>query len=271
MAAWLVLVLLLAGGAIGYVFFSRTNGGGGGGADDRLAKVAEAKAGAVGFVVAFLPDGSGTTATAWAIGPNLYATNAHVVAAVAEVVEAGGQAQVRVNRNPNLRFPVVGVGIHPRYGDTPLGFDVGLLVIEGTAPAVFEVADAAELQKLASGYRVAYLGFPSENLVGGNVKATDPIATMQSGIVTSVSDFELGDSGFERNQLIRHNLAAVGGASGSPVFNAEGKVVAILNAGNVTAQISLGGDGAPKVERAPSAALVNFAQRVDLLKDIQLQ
>ena len=238
--------------------------------DALLSEIAKEKAAAVGLVVVILPDGSdsGYAATAWAVQNDLYATNAHVVASVTKHIKEGMQVQVRVNGQPNLRFNVIDTKIHPRYGDCSLGYDVGLLKIDGQAPKVFAMADEAELQHLASGYRIAFLGFPSENLFGNNVRVDDPIATMQSGIITAISDFALGDSGFPKNQLIRHNLAAVGGASGSPIFNSKGKVVAILNAGNVNTQVSMKTDERVQVKRTPSAALINFAQRIDLLKEI---
>jgi antitoxin component YwqK of YwqJK toxin-antitoxin module len=253
-------VLVAIGGAVRFL-----GTGGDGGADARLAQMAEVHAEAVGLVVATQLDGKSMIATAWAIGPDRYVTNAHVIAAVARITEAGGRAEIRVNRRPDLRFPIVEAKIHPQYGNVRLGYDVGVLRIAGEAPATLRVAGVGELRKLASGYRIAYLGFPSENLVGGNVKATDPIATMQSGIVTSVSDFSLGDGGFEKNQFIRHNLAVVGGASGSPVFNAAGDVVAVLNAGNMNVLLN---DVTRTASRAPSAALVNFAQRADLVDEV---
>ena len=42
--------------------------------------------------------------------------------------------------------------------------------------------------------------------------------------------------------------------------SSKGEVIALLNAGNVIGQVSRG-----KVQRAPSAAQINFAVRVDLL------
>jgi hypothetical protein len=60
-------------------------------------------------------------------------------------------------------------------------------------------------------------------------------------------------------QLIQHDLPATGGASGSPIVGASGRVVALLNAGNV---FMVNGD------RVPNAALVNFAQRADLVRDL---
>ncbi|MEY3775517.1 MAG: hypothetical protein RLZZ129_2297, partial [Verrucomicrobiota bacterium] len=51
---------------------------------------------------------------------------------------------------------------------------------------------------------------------------------------------------------------------GSPMFNTRGEVVTILNAGNIIGTINRDGN----VVRAPSAVMVNCAQRVDLLRDI---
>lgn len=64
---------------------------------------------------------------------------------------------------------------------------------------------------------------------------------------------------------MQHNLGATGGASGSPIFNAKGEIVAILNAGNIIGSVSF---ESGNVVRAPSSVMVNFAQRVDLLRDI---
>ena len=134
-----------------------------------------------------------------------------------------------------------------------------------------EDAKPSELQKLASGYRIAYLGFPTEGLINGNVGVRNPVATMQSGIITAVSDYWQGDGGFKNNLLIRHNLGATGGASGSPLFNVKGEVVALLNAGNIAIQVSgLTQDGrVVGVKRIPHAAMVNFGQRVDLINQIR--
>ena len=60
-------------------------------------------------------------------------------------------------------------------------------------------------------------------------------------------------------QLVQHDLPSTGGASGSPIVGASGKVVALLNAGNM---FFIDGD------RVPNAALVNFAQRADLIRDM---
>jgi S1-C subfamily serine protease len=109
-----------------------------------------------------------------------------------------------------------------------------------------------------------------ESLAGQNIDVQMPIATMQSGIVTSISDNFLGDSGFENNRLIRHNLPAQGGASGSPVFTPDGSVVAILWGGNTTEHITATEGGEIAKVRAANAALINFAERIDVLAGVPM-
>jgi S1-C subfamily serine protease len=165
--------------------------------------------------------------------------------------------------------------VHPKYGQEILniegkdpvvpGYDIGLLRVDTAVPNRFRIAGESELRKLDSGYRVAYLGFPMESLSGGGVDSHNPVANMQSGIITSTTDYWLSKAPFDKALLLAHNLAATGGASGSPIFNASGEVVGVLSAGNIVGQVSA---KTGKITRAPSAALINFAQRIDLLREI---
>lgn len=274
-------VVLLAALILGGLVWLR--GRDGSGSDERLAAAGEKYRQAVGLVVATGRDASGAEvtvplATAWSYLPGLAATNAHVAMQARELAAAGADISIVVNGRPDLVLKVVGAVPHAQYrggggeadsdgDDSPLGlaFDLALLVLEGDFPVQFPVADAAELARIKSGYRVAYLGFPMENLLGGNVDPANPVATMQSGIVTATSDFGHRDAGSAGNVLIRHNLGVAGGASGSPLFNAKGQVVGVVNGMNVASQVLAGDDGQPELGRTPSAAMVNFAQRIDLV------
>jgi S1-C subfamily serine protease len=144
-------------------------------------------------------------------------------------------------------------------------YDIGILTVDAPVPNRFKLASEAELRKLDSGYRVAYLGFPMEGLSGGGVDAHNPVANMQSGILTSVTDYWLAKAPFEKSLLLSHNLGAAGGSSGSPIFNAQGEVVGVLSAGNIIGQLDM---ATGKPARAPSAVMINYAQRIDILKDI---
>lgn len=247
--------------------------------EEALAAQAKKHAEAVGLVVIVHPQIEGgqptPMATAWAVAPRVYATNAHVSAPVRDVLARGGSAYIVVNRQATKKLKITRAIAHPRYGKPELnfegkptaveGYDVGLLYVDEDAPKFFRVAPRRELERLDSGYRIGYLGFPMEGMAGGGVELRSPVATMQSGIVTSVTDYWLAQAAFEKSVLVQHNLGATGGASGSPLFNARGEVVAILNSGNIIGVLSF---ETGQVSRAPSGVMVNFAQRVDLLRDI---
>ncbi|MCW5549300.1 MAG: FHA domain-containing protein [Opitutaceae bacterium] len=264
------VVILLGAGA--WVF--RDKLGFGPAPETALAEMAKEYSEAVGLVVVSSPKGPEGFGTAWAIAPGIYATNSHVSQPIAELLKNSGSAYIAVNRRPDLRLKITRAVVHPRYGKEEtnfegkkqpvLSYDVGLLYVQGEAPKVFRPARKPELEKLDSGYRIGFLGFPMEGMAGNNVDVRNPVATMQSGIVTATTDYWLAPAPFERRFSVQHNLGATGGASGSPMFNSRGEVVAILNAGNIIGTISRDGN----VVRAPSAVMVNYAQRVDLLRDI---
>ena len=253
-------------------------------ADEGLAAAAQKYEKAVGLVIVVGSADGGPVqpypvATAWAIGPRTFATNSHVTEGVLAYMKKDLPVYVTINRHSDLRYRVIRAVSHPRYNQVEPNFDgrapaasaydVGILEVEETLLVWLPVAPASELRKMDSGYRIAYLGFPSEGMAGGGVDPRSPVATMQSGIITSVTDWWLSKATFEKSTLIQHNLGTTGGSSGSPIFNARGAVVGILNAGNMASQI-VSQDSAGKVDiaRTPSAVMVNFAQRVDLLRDI---
>jgi hypothetical protein len=238
--------------------------------------VARKYAEAVALVVCVNKDGSGWTATAWAFGSDLFASNGHVSQPAEQALGSGGEVYIYLNRGKGERLRVTAARTHPKYSEkTPLAaiYDVGVLEVAGKVKNYFPIAKENALRAVDSGTRVAFLGFPSGGLALNNFNLNSPIATMQSGIITAVSDYELGDSGYAGNILFRHNLASTTGASGSPVFDTQGAVVGILNAGSTITQVKRTRNRATgkeelTFEAAPSGVLINYAQRVDLLWDI---
>lgn len=214
-------------------------------------------------------------ATAWAFSPNLFATNAHVVNQARELRNYGMDIFVVLNGTDNERYQVKAFAVHPLFNEqattesAAIAYDVGVFQIEGNTRSTLPIASSRLLRNVESGTKVASLGFPMENLLGGGVDSNSPVANMQTGIITSVSDFNQSNRGFESNFLIRHNLPITGGSSGSPLFDGKGNVLAIISAGNMDFHLTgVDPTGEPIFARTPSAAMVHFAQRIDLLSGL---
>jgi hypothetical protein len=141
------------------------------------------------------------------------------------------------------------------------GYDVSLLRVAGTLPDAdrLEIASTEELNALAAGTPLATSGYPSENLTESSSGSLGATPEQHLGVVTAVTDMFHLPAPVTLRQLIHHDLPATGGASGSPIVGPSGKVVALLNAGNLFFI-----DG----RRIPNAVLVNFAQRADLVRDM---
>ncbi|GGP75017.1 trypsin-like peptidase domain-containing protein [Shewanella ulleungensis] len=224
--------------------------------------------------------GESPIGTAWVVAPGKLATNAHV-AVVFDDLEEGVQLIVR---SPGDKQDVVvdSVSIHPGYDTfteaweiaspqvysangelSPMefvpGYDVALLNVKATLAAPLKLATADTLENLKAGMEVAFVGYPMENLSQMDVKSPTP--TIQVANITSIVDFFRGSGVEMAPQMIMHSLPATGGASGSPIINRKGEVVALLNAGNVVLVEDLFGNEV----RLSHGADVNFAQRSDLL------
>ena len=170
---------------------------------------------------------------------------------------------IYINDSNRKKYEVTHFQIHRNYGETGINPDIAVLTIDSPHNNYFKIASQTKLLDLKSGTPIAFLGFPMENLSNNNINLNNPVASMQSGIIVAVTDFELKNSGPENNVLIRHNLPATGGASGSPIFNTSGEVVALLFGGNIIISNSQ-----KSFKRAPSAAQINFAVRADLLSGV---
>ncbi len=175
------------------------------------------------------------------------------------------EAMILINGERHKSLPISAVAIHRDYGSSNKSYkpDFAVLTINGKHDCYFKLAPKEVLYELKAGDPVAFLGFPMEG-VGhndkNNINVESPVATMQIGNITSVSGFDNEDAGKKGNQHIQHNLPLAGGASGSPIFNARGEVVAILWGMSVIQQ----GNG----DRAPNPAGINFGTRVDLISGV---
>ena len=249
--------------------------------DMLLANVAETYKHAVGVVVL----GGRAIGTAWAVGPNKFATNAHVVEAVDKRLlwfkknkNLSAGAYIAINQKKGLIYKINKLQINSFFGKREVnyegrkssgGFDTGFLYTDEKTPIHFQLANIQTLKNLRAGNKIGYLGFPSEKLMFDNINLSNPVATMQTGIITSVSNYFMENKA--PKYFIRHNLPATGGASGSPIFAPNGEVVGILWGGNVLyddycwdTRIAAKKDPTG-VCRMPNAAMINYAERADLL------
>jgi hypothetical protein len=223
--------------------------------------------------------------TAWPVAPHLLATNGHV----AEIRDAIVQGENLVVRAPGMdgkAYTVIEHRIHPGYqrfktflnndsvflqafrgGSEEVGFnrsayDVALLRVSEDLPAadILELATADELKALSTGSPLATAGYPMEGITATQTQVIRASPEFHVGTLTGLTDFFSLPAEFEQRRMVHHDLPATGGQSGSPIAAASGRIIALLNSGNIIMQ--QGG------KRAPSAALINYAQRSDLLGDL---
>ena len=173
--------------------------------------------------------------------------------------------EIRLNHSKGKSFRVAKVQVHPRYNPAEENksgeFDVAIFEIDGSTDCYFDVATKKELYSLRPGIQVASAGFPTEGLDDLNVEK--PEASYATGDIKKVTDFDNKDAGAEYNRSIFHSVPAAGGASGSPIFTANGKVIAVLWGGSNHGIDAYGA-------RISSAVLLNFAVRIDQIDDVGL-
>ena len=195
--------------------------------------------------------------TAFAVRPQVLATNAHCIAAARKQISV---VALENEGRGSISFTVSDLRMHPGYreGDqhvlTP---DVGVMTIAGRAATVLSLATPQELAQLGAGDDVYLIGFPGRPMDSNNPAATFLAAHI--GRVTSAAGRPgpLGD-----NWLVQHDAPTTHGTSGSPLFNGRGKVVAI-NAGGY-----LEGDDetiSGRKTEVVKASPYKFAMRIDLL------
>ncbi len=144
--------------------------------------------------------------------------------------------------------------------------DVGLLQTSdigfGSIERRATLATNSEVYRLRVGAPIATLGFPGE-LQGGETEDISPIATFKNGTISALRPPYQGETYTSRDTyIVQHNLDLSGGTSGSPIFDARGRVVAINNAG-IDVIFDIGGRQA----RVSQAAL-GFGIRADKIREL---
>jgi hypothetical protein len=240
-------------------------------------------------------------ATAWPISASEMVTNAHVAAELATLHD-GDQVSVCPPGSGSC-YPLVGKPrLHPSYAafQARLGHDgLGSIEVDGTfnpiqLPGAYDVAileiDAGshppepltpasrdELSlSLETGRAIAFAGYPIRDTDGEAIACTARVPLVHYGSVSATTDFlmSLLAASDDQAQLVHNTIAVTGGASGGPVVNQKGEVVAVVSSGEVICVSAAANclDEAlqgKSVTKVPNAALVNYAQRVDLVDDLR--
>lgn len=227
--------------------------------------------------------------TAWPVGPHQLGTNAHV-AAEADNLRPDQVMVVQAPGAEGKTYEIVKHTSHPGYAalakfrdaeklaikgaegqshDVAFninGYDVALLQVKEDIPKEqqFVLASPQELQAMRAGDAVASAGYPAENISGANAGLIHASPELHVGTVTGLTDFFFLPTDEAHRLLVHHDLPSAGGASGSPIVNPAGHVVALLSAGNMFSIQDTKG----RENRVPDAALINYGQRVDMLKEL---
>ena len=167
--------------------------------------------------------------------------------------------EIRLNHSKGKRFIVNKIQAHHKY--TPDGngeFDVAIMEIIGYTDCYFDIASKEDLYNLKVGTQIASAGFPMEGLSDLNLNA--PEASYAIGTIKKMTNFKNEADSPENNRSIFHTIPAAGGASGSPIFTADGKIIAVLWGGAVT--------GISATARIGSSAMQNYAVRIDQIDGI---
>jgi hypothetical protein len=219
------------------------------------------------FLLAYdAPGGARGFCTAFAVRKRILGTNAHCILALAKFRGKGYRAFVVMNRDPKKRYSIVRVAQHPRYHKPrkTISQDVGLVELDADVPAQVELAGEAELKTLESGDTMFMYGFP-----GRLANPSSPNATLVQGVIGRVTRLDGSLGQFKENLLIQHSAFTSGGTSGSPIFNRDGRVIAVNTGGYVEPGSLQVLD--PKTGRAGSLMVAkqlagyNFGIRIDAL------
>ncbi len=211
--------------------------------------IAKASRGTVFLVVARGSAGSDGFCTAFAVSARRLLTNAHCVQLAEELRRLGNKIEIVPNGGGPAR-PIVAwkrsTGFRP--AQNRIGADVGWLAVDDDLTDLVRIAPKEVVELIAAGDTMSTYGFP-----GRLADTGAPEATYVAGVIGRVTTLEGRPGAPAEQQLLQHSAFTSAGTSGSPLFDAEGRVIGI-NAGGY---VDDGAAGRP----LPG---YNFAMRIDL-------
>lgn len=219
------------------------------------------------WLVIVVGDSSTPLATAFAVAPDLLATNAHVVEAIVGLYSEPNASVVVVQHETGAWLNIETVWSHPLYVSDffELTPDVGLLQVDDRMRSFIALADTETLQSLAVFDEVSLCGFPGGlpsdiDLLGLSLGGFRPRATCLAGTISALRPFNPAQAATPANtRLLQYDMPTIQGMSGSAVVDEAGVVVGVHAFG------ALEGDFNFAVRADSLAELLNWAVQGDLL------
>ncbi len=192
-------------------------------------------------------------------------TNAHVVNGLNDAIESLASLNPRpfavksgtsVGGTDTYWLDRFNYHIHPEYDGTTSSPDVAAFVIDASFETGASLLPRDRVMNLRTGQPIGTIGFPHEI---EDPFATVPIATFKEGTISALRPFmdEIPNPGNSR--FVQHNLDLSGGTSGSLIFDHEGFVIAVNNAGTERLVFD---QNTGRPQRIPSGN-IGFGIRVD--------
>lgn len=164
--------------------------------------------------------------TAFAVGQRTLATSGSCAYFVRMAVQKRVDYFIAQNHGLARSFRVLKTHIHPAYchQKKTLKHDLGIVEVDRDLGPALTLASAEELEAIREQDAVYYYGFP----MVATPDLKKPTASMIGGKVVRLTSTEFFEKApWPVRVMLHHDALAEEGSSGSPIFNAAGKVIGV--------------------------------------------